>query len=171
VHWEGLATLKRDRHLSFLLRPYENKGERHRRDLVLKDGLSDDARAMLRTVVAATFRMFPPAAVLTQADGMELRSENFCVYFGIQAALAPEKFYEEYNRILNERFDGTMANLPAQLWCETVVTAIKGPKTEPTLIHTVYRRTPDGEIELGATEERYTAFESVLPDWWEETVQ
>lgn len=70
VHWEGLATLKREGRLGFMLRPYEDKGERVRRDLICEDGLSDGHREVLRTVVAAIFRRFPPPAVLTQADGM-----------------------------------------------------------------------------------------------------
>lgn len=78
---------------------------------------------------------------------------------------------KEYNRILDEQYGGTMVNLPTDLWQETVLTAIKGPKIEPTLIHTVYLRKSNGEIELGATDERHTAFDSVLPDWWELTVQ
>jgi len=163
--------LKQEGKLPFLLRPYEEKGERRRQDLVLEDGLSDGHRLVLRTLVAASFRAFPPAAALTQADGMELRSVEFSAHFGISPGIPPEEYYKEYDRILNEQFGGTMANLPAELWRETVVTAIKGPKIEPTLIHTVYGRKPDGEIEFGATDERYTMFESVLPDWWEETVQ
>ena len=109
-------------------------------------------------------------AALYQSDTWQVDGSKFAAYFGLSATLSFEKYEEEYIRILDEKFEGTAANLPQELCVEGLFTGIKGPRIMPVNFVTPYSRDKDGVLEFKDTREVEGAFSNLLPDWWETTV-
>jgi hypothetical protein len=154
--------------IPFRLRPYMNP-ETHGGDLEWKEGLDDTRRRVLQGIVIL-FRVTKLRAALVQSDVMMVDSPAFMAYFGLSTKLIAQQYQEEYLHILNERFDGTVANLPRELWQDCIVTAIKGPKVAPFMLCTPYHGGGDGEVVYEESVETDGGEWGVLPDWWDETV-
>ena len=166
VHDEGLANLIRDGRIPFRLRPYQPSG-RHPEDLLLGDGLSDCSRMLLQTVTVDLLRKFKVAAAFIQSDSMTVNSTAFAEHFRLPETMAFEKYQEEYLRILNKDFGGTMANLPRHLWSGAIITGLKGPKIETICVCNPYRKDDSGKIMIDPPHSYSMGFIDVLPDWWE----
>lgn len=127
-------------------------------------------RELLRTHVSAMFHSVALPAALYQSNTWQVDGSKFAAYFGLSATLSFEKYEEEYIRILDEKFEGTAANLPQELWVEGLFTGIKGPRIMPVSFVTPYSRDKDGVLEFKDTREVENAVSSLLPDWWKTTV-
>jgi hypothetical protein len=151
--------------IPFLLRPYMTP-EKHADDLVLRGGLSDVARELLFFAVRA-FRAGNLPAALIQSDARQLKMHEFCTYFGLPKDMSIEDSVEQTNRILRERFDGSIGNLPSEVWSDCIITVVKGPKILPFLVCTAYHGGTNGEVVFEETMENDTGEFNVLPDWWD----
>lgn len=130
--------------IPFRLRPYINP-EKHGPDLELKDGISNSTREnLLRT--AALFRQLKIPVALIQSDARRANISDILALFGLPADLGVEEMQREYLCILNERFGGTMENLPPEVWKDTIITAIKGPNVMPFSVWTCYHGGEQGEV-------------------------
>ncbi len=172
AHREGMEARARQPFenggIPFRLRPYATP-EHHGRDLELEGGVSDLTRHELLRVVVV-FRKVKMPAALIQSDARQANMSDIAVLFGMQAGLGIEEMGREYLRILKDRFDGTMENLPPEVWKDTIITAIKGPRVLPFAICTPYHVGERGEVVYEETIERSGGVWGMLPDWWEETV-
>jgi hypothetical protein len=155
--------------MSFLLRVYLSPTS-HLQDMVLTGGLSPAARRAMPGV-AEILRAFNAPAALVQSDSRQLDVNKFAAYFKLAAKLTAREVLEEYHRVLNEHYEGTMANLPRELWYDALTTVIKGPKMMPLLIKTAYHGDKDGNVEWEETLGHGGLTDFLLPDWWDEAVQ
>lgn len=111
-------------------------------------------------------------AVILTADGRSLNSNLFAQRFGLSI---DADFSRNYLRILNEQFDGTMANLPTDLWQDSITTVVKGPHFLSFGCYCIY--TLQGEdgvafqpvIEI--SEQKGIMDFGILPDWWQTPLQ
>jgi len=133
---------------------------------VLQNGVDEPIRELLRTNVTALFRRVMLPAVLIQSDTWQVDGSKFATFFGLSETISFEEYEKEYIRILNEKFEGTAANLPQELMTEGIVTSIKGPKIMPISFLTPYERDKEGALEFKETKEIEGASISLLPDWW-----
>jgi len=170
VHDEGLLTLSKGESLPFMVRAYDHNGSAAQRDLLLSNGLDDAARLALRMTTQSVFSEIHLPAALVQSDAMAVDGAKFAKYFGLTEKLSIREYEKEYIRILTERFDGTMANLPRALWTDALVTSIKGPQIMPVNFMTFYEKNAKGKIEFGPTKENPAAEVNFVPDWWKNTI-
>ena len=170
VHDEGLLTLSKGESLPFMVRAYDHNGSAAQRDLLLSNGLDDAARAVLRTTTRSIFSGIHLPAALVQSDARAVHGDKFAKYFGVSEKLSIREYEEEYSRILTEKFDGTVANLPQELWIDALVTCIKGPKIMPVNFMTFYEKNAKGKIEFEPAKEQPGAEINFLPDWWKNTI-
>jgi hypothetical protein len=170
VHIEGMGQLVQDGRIPFRLKVYNSLGVNHPPDLVLKDGVDDSVRELLRTHVFAMFHSVALPAALYQSDTWQVDGQKITTYFGLSETLSFEEYEKEYIRILNEKFEGTAANLPPELMTEGIYTGIKGPQIMPVSFITPYVRDKDGALEFKDTKEVEGGISNLLPDWWETPV-
>ena len=170
VHDEGIQTLSKGESLPFMVRAYDHNGCAAQRDLLLTNGIDDAGRAALRTMTREIFSEIHLPAALVQSDAMAVDGSKFAKYFGLAEKIPFKEYEKEYIRILAERFDGTVANLPRELWVDALVTSIKGPQIMPANFMTFYEKNAKGKIEFAPTEERPAAAVNFLPDWWKNTI-
>jgi hypothetical protein len=155
--------------IPFRLRPYKLPGE-HAADFILENGIGDEERAALQAYILPTFRKYKVPAVLIQSDARQVQMMEFFQHFGLPDDMGYEEAQNEYTRILEEQFDGTMENLPRHLWKDTIFTSLKGPKVLPITLSTAYSAGEDGSILFEDTITMYSGEWGLLPDWWEQTV-
>jgi hypothetical protein len=133
-----------------------------------KSGLDEQARIDLRLLMGL-MPTLNPTAVAFQTDTWMCRSKEFAERFDLND-LPPEKFMDEYSRILNEKYEGHLANVPADLRSDAIVTMLKGPQIKQISLFTLYHNENDGVV----MEETQSAGEamhmSVMPDWWPVTI-
>lgn len=170
VHAEGLNKLAKDGYLPFLLRPYNGSETHILKDMILRNGVDDYVREKLRTVVVEFFRRFSLPAVLIQSDTYQVDGYKFRQYFGLPENLPPDRFQEEYGRILDEKFEGTAEKLPQELWIDGIITCIKGPMVLPISFATSYHKDNDGALKFDETNELEGGYVNLLPDWWEASI-
>jgi hypothetical protein len=83
-----------------------------------------------------------------------------------------EAWGKQYSRILSEKYDGQLKNLPRQYWHEAIVIIMKGPELKGKIPMRLaeYERGPNDSIHWIATtevnEDRGAAKFNLLPDWW-----
>ena len=135
------------------------------------EGLSDENRERLRRM-NATWRIHSPTAVLMTSDTWQTDSQKFSRHFGIPLNLPYEEFQKRYSQVLDEKFDGTLANVPNEVKIEAVVTMIKGPKIGQFSELTFYRR-KQSRIIITETRDttNYYGQLNLIPDWWDRTIQ
>lgn len=155
--------------MPLLLRVYLSPTN-HLRDMILPGGMSTEARRAMPGI-AEILRAFNAPAALVQSDSRQLDVNKFAAYFKLAAKLTAREVLEEYQRVLNEHYEGTMANLPRELWYDALATVIKGPKMMPLLIRTPYHGDANGNVEWEETLETGGLTDFLLPDWWDEAVQ
>jgi hypothetical protein len=170
VHIDGMATLAQDGRIPFRLKAYNASGVSHRSDLVFQNGIDDSIRELLRTNVTTFLHAIALPAALFQSDTWQVDGQKITTYFGLSETLSFEEYEKEYIRILNEKFEGTAANLPPELMTEGIYTGIKGPQIMPVSFITPYVRDKDGALEFKDTKEVEGGISNLLPDWWETPV-
>ena len=167
VHNEGLASLLRHGRIPFLLRPYDELGGHPLPDMISTDGIDDFMRWVLRTKAVAVFRRWELCAALMQSDTMQVDGHKFAQHFGLSRTLSPEEYQQEYLRILDKDFAGSVANMPRDLWQDAIATSIKGPKIPVIFLRTIYHKDTAGKVVLEDTERYSHGFMNIIPDWWE----
>lgn len=170
VHIEGMGNLVQDGRIPFLLRVYNAAGAQLHHDLILPNGVDDTIRELLRTKVYTMFRATALPAALIQSDSWAVDGRKFAARFGLNEMLSPEEYEEEYSRVMNDQFDGTAENLPQELRKETIFTYIKGPMIPPVCFMTPYSKDTNGALEFQETTMVAGGSSSLLPDWWDETI-
>jgi len=140
------------------------------KDLILLDGIDDAARAILKTMVPLTFSEMHLQAALMQSDARAVNGAKFSSYFGISWKIPKKEYIKKYNRILHEKFEGTVANLPQELWTDILITCIKGPLVMPISFVTYYKKSAEGKIEAEPIKEETQFVLDMLPDWWKDTI-
>jgi hypothetical protein len=171
IHDEGLLKLNRDGCLPFLLRLYDDNGRALGEDLILQDGLDDITRKRLLVYVLEMFPKIHLPAALVQSDTRAVNGVKFRKYFGLPAVMPHEEFQKIYGRILTERFDGTAANLPQEVWNDMLFTTLKGPQILPINYSTFYTKDATGQIKAVDTVGMTELANYFLPDWWNTTIQ
>ena len=156
--------------IPFRIIPYYET-ERHPRILELKNGVNDEARFLIRTQLVKIFAATHLYAAILQSDSRIVEMHAFAARFELSQEMGPERIQREYSRILGEQFGGLMENLPRDLWRDAIFTAVKGPTIAPLLISSVYHKGENGEVVWDESDETTTAVSSILPDWWESTIQ
>ena len=170
IHNEGLEKLSKSGSIPFLLRPYSYDGTPILEDLVFSTGVNDATRTILRTMVPYTFSKIHLQAALMQSDARAVDGRKFAAYFGISKGISVEEYKKEYTRILHEKFEDTVANLPSELWADILITCIKGPLVMPISFVTYYKKSAEGKIEAEPVKEETQFALDMLPDWWEDTI-
>ena len=170
VHLEGMNALAREGRMPFRFRVYNADGVAADPDLVVPEGVDDKVRDFFCTKVFPLFQRFQAPAGLMQMDTWQVDANKFAVHFGLSMPCDSAEFVKEYFRILNEKFNGTAANLPPELMIEGMITTIKGPKIMPVSFITQYSRKEDGTLEFRDTKELEEDLNTLLPDWWETVV-
>ncbi len=133
-------------------------------------GLSDEGRHMLKRL-PALFALMNVSAALIQSDSMFVQSPKFTEYFGLSPSLSLDAYSDEFRRILDEKFEGTMANLPRELWRDAIFTCVKGPKVPMLMISHTFKPDADGRVIYEPYYESANFEANILPDWWGPTVQ
>jgi hypothetical protein len=81
-----------------------------------------------------------------------------------------EAWGKRYSRILTEKYDGQIKNLPRQYWHEAIVIVMKGPefKGKIPMRFAEYERGPNDSIHWvkSVGVETGAAHFNLLPDWW-----
>jgi hypothetical protein len=79
-----------------------------------------------------------------------------------------EKFTQNYQRVVTERFGGYLGNAPSELYTKAIVIAMKGPRLDgPQSIAAPYERGPNDTIHwLSYLHKPKTIHFNLLPDWW-----
>jgi hypothetical protein len=170
VHNEGLQKLSKNGSIPFLLRAYSYSGTPILEDLVFPAGVNDATRMILKTMVPYTFSKVHLQVALMQSDARAVDGHKFASLFGISKEISVEEYEKEYTRILHEKFEDTVANLPSELWADILITCIKGPLVMPISFITYYQKSTEGKIELEPVKEEAQFSLGLLPDWWEETI-
>ena len=170
VHLDGMGTLVQNGRVPFILRVYNSEGVAHSPDLVLPNGVDDVMRELLCTKVYTMFRITALPAALIQSDSWAVNGKKFAAHFGLAASLSPEKYEEEYCRVLNEQFEGTAENLPPDIRSEVIFTYIKGPLVQPVCFMTPYSKDTKGAFKFQETQVMNGGSSALLPDWWNTTI-
>jgi hypothetical protein len=170
VHNEGLEKLSKRGSVPFLLRSYSYDGTPILEDLVIEAGINNAMRTVLSTVVPYTFSKIHLQVALMQSDARAVNREKFASYFGISRKIPNEEYVKEYTRILHEKFEDTVANLPSELWADILITCVKGPLVMPLSFITYYQKSTEGKIEFQPAKEEAQFSLGLLPDWWKETI-
>jgi hypothetical protein len=170
VHNEGLEKLSKSGSLPFLLRAYSHDGTPYMKDLVLQNGIDDASRTILKTVVPYTFSEIHLQVALMQSDARAVDGHKFARYFGISENILVKEYKKEYSRILHEKFEDSVVNLPSELWADILITCIKGPLVMPLSFITFYQKSAEGKIEFQPVKEETQFSLGMLPDWWKDTI-
>lgn len=138
--------------------------------LVLSNGLSDVGRRALKLASKVLGLTQMPAA-LVQSDIHQLLPERFGAYFHLSPTLSAEEFLDEYSRILERDYQGTMENLPAECHTDAVMTLVKGPKIQQLLLISTYKAGEGDTVVYEPVSESCFGEAYMLPDWWRGPVQ
>lgn len=138
--------------------------------LVLANGVSDEDRDRLRILSLRIYRPMKLHAAIVCSDSHFVELPTVAAHMGIDPGLPDEKKLEEYQRILEEKYDGTQANLPVNWQSHCLLTSLKGPQIKPFSLFTEYRFKPEGGAEVVRERDEWDHINNVLPDWWDVTV-
>lgn len=135
-----------------------------------QDGFSPEFAKRLQ-LLNAVMRVVKPAAVLIQTDGWFGRMDKVAERCGLPISASADVMYKAFNKLVNEEYDGTMANMPEELRAEGILTVIKGPKFPQISIITFYHGDGDKVVlEEEMEESKGLGILNVIPDWWKPIV-
>ncbi len=120
--------------------------------------------------LAATARITRAPAVLLITDARWAQSDKLIPALGLPVIDGQEsldKFQEEYHRILKEKYDGQIKNLPRECWSEAVLVVAKGPDLKPIARLAPYEEGPGDSIRW-LPEDLPEGIQEwpMLEDWW-----
>jgi hypothetical protein len=128
--------------------------------------------AMMRAV-SETAKQVLCRAVILISDTRWIDADKVQDFLGIKpiAEIGVEAWQKEYRRILTEKFDGQIRNLPRPLWSEAILIVMKGPELKGKIpsVMARYEAGPGDTIRwipTLANTEQHTAKFDLLPDWW-----
>jgi hypothetical protein len=112
-------------------------------------------------------------AVVLVTDTRWTNADDLHAFLGIPsvAEMGLKEWGKHYSRILRERFDGQIKNMPHEYWHEAICVVMKGPEFKgkiPTRM-AEYERGPNDRVRWVAPKPG-SSFETghfnLLPDWW-----
>jgi len=125
--------------------------------------------AKMEAVSKTAKDMFCQAVALI-SDTRWVEEEKIVKVLGVRplAEIGLEQFQEDYTRIIHERYKGYLGNAPKELFTESIMIAMKGPRLNgPQAIFAPYDQGPNDSIHwLAQPKETGAHHFNLLPDWW-----
>jgi hypothetical protein len=121
--------------------------------------------------LSLTARLVKAPAVLMVSETRWAHSDKLIPLLGLSPITdhaSAEKFEDDYVRILREKYNGELKNLPRECWSEAVVVVAKGPELPVVTRFAPYEEGPGDSIRWLPEDVLTDKAEQwpMLPDWW-----
>lgn len=118
---------------------------------------NNSEKAMAMQYIWMTAKKEKAVAVFFSSDSRQIENKAYCAHYGIPL----DAFEDHRNRTLRE-VGGSFANLPREVWNDSLVTWAVRPGLPDGMLTTVYKEGPDDTVVFEATVDN----QHLMPQWW-----